>query len=333
MIVSSTIKQKCLYITSVLCALRREAQRESDGGMQRESASSVEGGEALQRRRTIFAVVGDVHGRWEELSGDLDRVREFLPAGQHIEAILQIGDAEPTRDAAELEEVFAKPERHRLSDFRLVVEGDITFGAPFYFIGGNHEPWATLDRNGGVSSGGAPIAPSVYFLGRSGSITIAGIHIAFLSGIRRMEGMLESATDRQELNSIKEDNYYCADELRAVRALESVDILLTHEWPTGSGFVHKTSLVGDENVRELLSLLRPRASFHGHYHRADQFCIDGVPVYARGRYGQGVPEWVALFEFDHQTRSVTQLQHLDPVSPSSSARDARGAEGSCRSSA
>lgn len=301
--------------------------------MEQESASPVADSGDSRGRRTIFAVVGDVHGRWEELAGELDRVREFLPAGQRIEAILQVGDAEPTQDAVELDEVFAKPERHRLSDFRLVVDGDIEFGAPLYFIGGNHEPWATLDRNGGVGSGGEPIAPGVYFLGRAGSITIAGIHIAFLSGIARTDGMLENAAERRELNSIKENNYYCADELRAVRALESVDILLTHEWPTGSGFVHKTSLVGDERVRELLTLLKPCASFHGHYHRADQFCIDGVPVYARGRYGQGVPEWVALFEFDHQARTITQLQHLDPVSPSSRARDARGMESACRSSA
>lgn len=279
--------------------------------MSRETSLQPTDGVQESSQKVFFVVVGDVHGRWEELAGELDLVRAFLPSGQRVEAILQVGDAEATRDVAELQEVFAKPERHRLSDFHLAVEGQIQFGAPLYFIGGNHEPWATLDRNKGVSRGGAPLAPDVYFLGRSGSVTIADVHIAFLSGIRRPGRALESAVDRTSCNSIKEDNYYCAEELRAVRKLQSVDILLTHEWPSGSGFVHKRDLVGDENVRELLTRLRPSASFHGHYHRADQYCIDGVPVFARGRYGQGIPEWVSLFEFDRETRAITQLQHLE----------------------
>ena len=259
----------------------------------------------------IIAVVGDVHGRWEELVAQLEIACSFLGAGERLDAVLQIGDAEATVDEGQLAEVHAKPDRHRLGDFHRVVAGEIVLPAPLYFIGGNHEPWRSLDRNGGIVRGGAPIAENVHFLGRSGVVDVAGMTVAFFSGIRRPSGpVLQTAAERDALSSVREHGFYVQDEVDELMRVESADILLTHDWPSGSGFVHKTELVGDEAVARVLQRLRPLASFHGHLHRREDFVVDGIPVFARGCWGQGVPEWVSLVRVDLGAGSVTPFPHI-----------------------
>ncbi|WP_181905721.1 metallophosphoesterase [Microbacterium bovistercoris] len=262
-------------------------------------------------QQKIIAVVGDVHGRWAEMAAQLEVARGFLDDPDDLELILQVGDAEVTLDEAQLQEVYAKPDRHRLGDFHRVAAGEIALPAPLYFIGGNHEPWRSLDRNGGLVRGGAAIVPGVHFLGRSGVVEVAGLRIAFLSGIRRPSGpVLATAQERSDLSETREHGFYVQDEVDELMDAGSADILLTHDWPAGSGFVHKTALVGDEVVTDALRGLRPVASFHGHLHRREDFEIDGIPVFARGCWGQGVPEWVSLFRLDLATREVTPFRHV-----------------------
>lgn len=261
--------------------------------------------------RKVVAVVGDVHGRWAELAAQLEIARGFLDDPADLELILQVGDAEATLDEQQLQEVYAKPDRHKLGDFHRVAAGEIVLPAPLYFIGGNHEPWRSLDRNGGVVRGGAPIAPGVHFLGRSGVVDLAGLRIAFLSGVRRPSGpVIAHARERDELEETREHGFYVQDEVDGLMDAGSADLVLTHDWPAGSGFVHKTALVGDEVVASALRHLRPMASFHGHVHRRQDFEVDGIPVFARGCWGQGVPEWVSLFSVDVDTRTVSPFHHL-----------------------
>lgn len=258
----------------------------------------------------FFAVAGDVHGRWAEFAHDVDIAASFLPEGARLAAVLQLGDAEPTADAAQLAEVHIKPERRALSDFAEVLAGRVRFAAPVYFIGGNHEPWRTLDRNGGLVQGGAPLAPGVHFLGRAGAVELSGVRIGFLSGIRHADGRPFTLADRLRLDTIESANYYTVEELARTAKCGPVDLLLTHERPTGTGFVHKLSETGDPAVRRLLGELRPAASFHGHHHRADEAVVDGVRVFAMGLTGQGVPEAVSVFAWDPDTRSVSRLRHV-----------------------
>lgn len=264
----------------------------------------------MSRNEKVIAVVGDVHGRWAELAAQLEIARGFLEDPADLELILQVGDAEATLDESQLQEVYAKPDRHKLGDFHRVAAGEIVLPAPLCFIGGNHEPWRSLDQNGGLVRGGGEIAPGVHFLGRSGVVEVAGMAVAFLSGVRRPSGpVLTSAGERDALE-VREHGFYVQDEVDALMAVPAADLLLTHDWPTGSGFVHKTALVGDEVVAQALRRLRPIASFHGHVHRREDFEIDGIPVFARGCWGQGVPEWVSLFAVDLAARSITPFRHL-----------------------
>lgn len=259
----------------------------------------------------IIAVAGDVHGRWAELAEQLDIACSFLQGKERLDAVLQIGDAEPTLDEGQLQEVYAKPDRHRLGDFHRVAAGEISFPAPLYFIGGNHEPWRSLDANGGLVHGGPPVARDVHFLGRAGVVEIAGMAVAFLSGIRRPSGpLLQTAIERDAMGATREHGYFVQEEVDELLRAPRADLLLTHDWPAGSGFVHKTALAGDEAIAEAVRRLRPIASFHGHMHRREDFEIDGIPVFARGCWGQGVPEWVSLFRVDPIARTISAFPHV-----------------------
>lgn len=265
----------------------------------------------MNGQKKIVAVVGDVHGRWAELAAQLDVARGFLDDPHDLEAILQVGDAEATLGEAQLQEVYAKPDRHRVGDFHRVVSGEVVLPAPLYFIGGNHEPWRSLDRNGGLVRGGAPVGPGVHFLGRSGVVEVAGMRIAFLSGVRRASGpTLRTARERDALGSPRENGFYVQDEVDDLMRVGSADLLLTHDWPRGSGFVHKTALAGDEVVAAAVRHLRPIAGFHGHMHRREDFDLDGTRVFARGCWGQGVPEWVCLFRVDLGAREARPFRHV-----------------------
>ncbi|UUT34553.1 metallophosphoesterase family protein [Microbacterium elymi] len=257
-----------------------------------------------------FAVAGDVHGRWAGLADDIRVAAGFLPDGAELSAVFQVGDAEPTADEEQLAEVHIKPERRRLSDFADVKAGRIRFPAPVYFIGGNHEPWRTLDENGGFIAGGARLAPDVWFLGRAGHAHIAGMDVAFLSGIRPPDGRPLRTWERARSAETRVHGYYSVEEVLRLCTAGPADIVLTHDWPAGSGYVHKTAYVGDPAVRRALELVAPAASFHGHYHRSDRFRTLGVDVFARGCFDQGVPEAVAVFAFDEDTRRVRQLEHV-----------------------
>lgn len=263
----------------------------------------------MTEKERIFAVAGDIHGRWEEFAAQLEIARGFLDDPDDLEAVFQVGDAEATVDEEQLKEVYAKPDRYRLGDFHRVVSGEIELPAPLYFIGGNHEPWSSLDRNGGMVRGGAPIARNVHFLGRSGVVEVAGLTLAFLSGVRRPAGAMLATAGERALLDPKEQGFYVGEEVDELMRVPTADILLTHDWPTGSGFVHKTELAGDEVVTRALRRLRPMASFHGHMHRREDFMVGGIPVFARGCWGQGVPEWVSLFGLDPVTRRITPFPH------------------------
>jgi hypothetical protein len=121
--------------------------------------------------------------------------------------------------------------------------------------------------------------------------------------------VLRTASERDGLDSVQEHGFYVQAELDELMSVSSADVLLAHDWPTGSGFVHKTALAGDEVVSRALRRLRPIAGFHGHMHRSERFDVEGIPVFARGCWGQGVPEWVALFRLDLAARRITPFPH------------------------
>ncbi|MFJ5228258.1 metallophosphoesterase [Kitasatospora sp. NPDC088391] len=208
-------------------------------------------------------VVGDVHGEFLLLA---ERVAAVRAAYGPLDAVLAVGDVEANRDEVDAAGVHGPAKYRRLGDFPFVATGELALGAPLFFIGGNHEPWPALD-----AAGPGEWAPGVRFLGRAGVTEVAGLRVAFLSGIHSAR-VTDAA--RPVRTSVRDRTYYTAAEVARLsaegrRVPGGVDVLLTHDWPAGllpAGAPGERP-VGRPELRSLVERLRPRHHFCGHMHR------------------------------------------------------------------
>lgn len=169
--------------------------------------------------------IGDIHGRFHRLEGWLDALEQAR--GRRVDLALAVGDVEAFRLADDHRRKAAK--RAMPAEFAEYADGVRRMPRPLAFIGGNNEDFETLHA---LPEGG-PLAPGVDYLGRAGSRQLAGLHVAYLSGIyapRFFEQPLALPVSRE---TRKQAGYFRRDEVERVRALRDVDVLLVHEWPRG----------------------------------------------------------------------------------------------------
>jgi len=243
----------------------------------------------------MFAVLGDIHGHFDTAWCALDDALHTcgVPAGR-LDAIFAVGDVEPLRSVDEMGQVHGPAKYRELGCFVDVVKGTITFPAPLYFIGGNHEPWPSLDADGGLARHGGAWAPGVTFLGRAGLLEVAGLQVAFLSGIHSPVVSRLPAADRPLPAAPKKDlkrrTYWVDAELDAVRKAGRrgrVDLLLTHDWPAGIGVDRAQNPTGCEHVRSLVEAVQPTVSCHGHMHHRHSAAIGDTAVCCLGHIRSG----------------------------------------------
>ncbi|MCX4469262.1 metallophosphoesterase [Micromonospora sp. NBC_01655] len=246
--------------------------------------------------RARVLVVGDVHGEFELLAGWSAAVGEALGP---LDAILAVGDVEPNRDETDAAGVHGPAKYRRVGDFPLLVEGLLDLGAPLHFIGGNHEPWPALD-----AAGPGRWSEGVHFLGRAGVTEVAGLRVAFLSGIHSPR-----ITDvpRARRDTARERTYYTAEEVhqvsRAARRAGAVDVLLTHDWPAGLTGPRRNGPVGRAELRTLCERLRPRWHFCGHMHDRHRGAIGPTEIVCLGHIRSG-PQAFAVIEREPDGRLV-----------------------------
>ncbi|MGI5119826.1 metallophosphoesterase family protein [Marinactinospora thermotolerans] len=231
-------------------------------------------------------ITGDVHGAFALLAAWSSAVRAWLGP---LDAILAVGDVEANRDEADAAGVRSPAGHRGIGDFPLLAEGLIDLGAPLYFIGGNHEPWPALD-----AAGPGRWSRDVYFLGRAGRTEIAGLGVAFLSGIHSAR-VSDAARPRRE--TARERSYYTAEEVRrvgrGVGRSAPVDLLLTHDWPAGIGAPDRAD-AGRPELRALCERLRPRWHFCGHLHDRHQATIGPTEVVCLGHIRDGAPAFAVV---------------------------------------
>ncbi|WP_068922965.1 metallophosphoesterase family protein [Planobispora rosea] len=245
-------------------------------------------GDETDARPTRVLVVGDVHGEFETLARWSAAVRRDHGP---LDAILSVGDLEPHRDEADAAGAQARakrrgpgdtPGRRGPGDFPRVMEGAIDLGAPLYFIGGNHEPWPALDDAGPGRWGGAAC-----FLGRTGVGEVAGLRVAFLSGIYAAR-VTDVPGVRRE--TAKDRTYYTREEVErvglAAQEAGEVDILLTHDWPAGVA-PRLGAHIGRPELRALCERVRPRWHFCGHMHRPHRAAVGPTEVVCLGHIRSG----------------------------------------------
>ena len=223
-----------------------------------------------------IAVAGDVHGALDALGSLLERFERAT--GHAVDLVLQVGDLEPHRDERDLGTLVAPEGGRRVGDFPRYATGASRLPAEVVFIGGNHEPWGSLER---VGSG--ELAPGFHFLGRAGSVRRLGLTIAGLSGIfhpRHSERPREGAGPEQgnwDKATCERATYFSREDVAALLARPRVDVLLLHDWPLGVLEDHHRArlpglapgeAVGSEPARLLVERLSPAWVFCGHRHVA-----------------------------------------------------------------
>jgi len=210
----------------------------------------------------LIVGVGDIHGRFHRVRTWLDALERAL--GREVDAILAVGDVEAFAAADDHRRKAAK--RTMPAEFAAFAQGESAMPRPFYFIGGNNEDFESLHP---MPEGGE-VAPGVHYLGRVGEATIAGIRVAWLSGIyapKWLETPLQTPTTAA---TRKQAGYFRRPEVERLRAARDVDLLLTHEWPRGL-FARTPGKpvrpwMGNQLARSLVDELRPQWLLCGHSH-------------------------------------------------------------------
>ena len=202
-----------------------------------------------------FVALGDLHGSFAKASEVMNEAAEALGG---LDLALCVGDAEANRNAKDAAGVATgRGHRRWVGEFPSVLKGSIVLPAPLYFIGGDHEPWATLDAQGPGDLGG-----NVHFMGRAGVREIKGLNIAFLSGVRGMasEGDMFSRHGRDERACWVRAEMIALE--RAISRRDRIDILMSHDWPD-----EVLGEEGDEDMARVGLTAAPALHLCGHRHR------------------------------------------------------------------
>ncbi len=172
------------------------------------------------------------------------------------------------------------PTKYRkLGDFPDFYEQRAIFPWSIWFIGGNHEPYGFLDQ----INTGAEVTNNCYYLGRVGSVVLAGLKVVGVSGIYQEEKFHISRPKVDKINSYSNKEYIAFTEAEIIQALgyKSTDILLLHDWPANiinpadaQQFEQQRrsrgyyDMVGNEYARMLVDELKPKLVVCGHLHKS-----------------------------------------------------------------
>lgn len=235
---------------------------------------------SIRKRKSVrFAALGDVHGSFKQASKLMEQARKSMGG---LDFVLCVGDVEANRSAKDAVGVATGGGHRRwVGEYPKVVSGVVVLGAPVWFIGGEHEPWATLDARGP-----GEMAENLHFLGRAGVEEILGVRVGFLSGVYGDA----SSMGLGDRSSRDERACYVAAEVEALRRgakrLGGIDVLVTHDWPTGI-FDGR----GDQTVADLVKKLKPKLHLCGHHHIKMTSDIGRTAVEAVADVSQGRKGW------------------------------------------
>jgi len=226
-----------------------------------------------------IAVEGCLHG---ELDAVYSAVREAEQRGaQKVDVLIICGDFQSVRNQADLSSLEVPEKYKQLGDFHKYASGELTAPCLTLFIGGNHEASNVLKS---LYYGGW-VAPNIYFLGFAGVVSICGVRIAGCSGIFNGRdynmGHFEEApydgSTRRSIYHTRELEVY-----RLKRLAQPVDIMLSHDWPTGiwrhgdagtllryKPFLREdmdSGRLGSRAYQELMTVMKPKLWFAAHLH-------------------------------------------------------------------
>ena len=190
-----------------------------------------------------IGALGDIHG-------DFASVRRIMRQHPDVQTWLCVGDvadAEGRYDA---------------------------FDAPLHWIKGNNENFDL------IASGDLPA--NLHYIPNGTLRVIAGLRVAGLGGTfaPTMYDVPAAGLPHPKKGTAKATEladrrrHFVREEVEACKALEDVDVLLTHEAPRP--FRVKGNDAGKTPINEILAAIRPRLHLFGHHHRFVEADLRGV---------------------------------------------------------
>jgi lariat debranching enzyme len=217
----------------------------------------------------LLAAVGDIHGRFERVDGWLRELAQRH--GRPVEACFAVGDLE-TFDLPDAP-LRKRTKRLGAAEFGPYGRGEKRLPCPLYFIGGNNEDFVALHP----VPGGAAFGPDITYLGRAGMRELAGLEVAYLSGIFAPKSIDAPLPLPTNLELARRAGHFRSAEVAQVMTARQAALVLLHDWPKGlagrtaglpAGAKPPPPFWGNAQARLLLETVRPPWALCGHQHRA-----------------------------------------------------------------
>ena len=196
-----------------------------------------------------FGALGDIHG-------DFDAVNRIMRRHPEVPFWISVGD---------------------LADD----EGNYqAVATPLYWIKGNNENFDLI--------GSGRLPQNLHWIAQAGVTRTHGISIAGLGGTLAPTWYETPAADLPHPTKASprataladKRRHFVREEVEACKALQNVDVFMTHEAPrpyiVGAGSGRRGIDAGKTQVNEVLSAMRPRLHLFGHHHRFTEQDRQGV---------------------------------------------------------
>jgi hypothetical protein len=203
----------------------------------------------------VIGALGDIHGAF-------DAVQDIMARHSDVPMWMSVGDV-----AANDGEYF-------------------TPIAPLYWIKGNNEDF---DVVAAAIAGHSP-SPNLFYLPNGGPHQVGPWRVAALGGTfapswyyTRASALPPSRGRKANASSIKlgksrddKRRHFVRDEVVACKALDEIDIFLTHEAPRPFYPAGRRIDAGKTVINEVLAAIRPRLHLFGHHHEFTDSIRQGV---------------------------------------------------------
>ena len=157
---------------------------------------------------------------------------------------------------------------------------------PLYWIKGNNEDFDVI----AAAAAGRPPAPRLYYLANGGPHQVGPWVVAVLGGTyaptwyHTPAAALPSSRGRRaaagasKLGKSRDDKrrHFVREEVLACKALQRVDVFLTHEAPRPFHPAGGRIDAGKSVINEVLAAMRPRLHLFGHHHEFTDSVRQGV---------------------------------------------------------
>jgi uncharacterized protein len=202
-----------------------------------------------------IGALGDIHGAF-------DAVQDIMARHPEVPLWLQVGDV-ASNDGS-----YFTPIR------------------PLYWIKGNNEDFDVI----AAALGGSPPAETLYYLANGGPHLVGEWRVAALGGtfapswyhtpaaaLPPSRGRRTAAT-AVKLGKSRDDKrrHFVRDEVLTCKALQKIDVFLTHEAPRPFYPAGRRIDAGKTVINEVLTTMRPRLHLFGHHHEFTDSVRQGV---------------------------------------------------------